>query len=115
MGLVLNVFFLRICAELYDAQNYSVMLVIPDFYDRAYVREMANLLLNTMGFKQLCAQQESLGATFGAGISNACVVDIGATQTNIACVDEGLVLPDTRSVGRTRGSGLQLIFTLGWC
>lgn len=74
------------------------MLVIPDFYDRAYVREMTNLLLNTMGFKQLCAQQESLGATFGAGISNACVVDIGATQTSIACVDEGLVLPDTRWV-----------------
>lgn len=69
-----------------------------------------------MGFKQLCAQQvihagirlragkvliinsnqESLAATYGAGISNACVVDIGATKTSIACVDEGLVLSDTR-------------------
>jgi actin-related protein 8 len=66
-----------------------------------------------MGFKQLCAQQvcpglnsdslnflnlwqESLAATYGAGISNACVVDIGAVKTSIACVDEGLVLPDTR-------------------
>ena len=43
-------------------------------------------------------KQESLAATYGAGISNACVVDIGATTTSIACVDEGLVLPDTRSV-----------------
>ena len=41
-------------------------------------------------------KQESLAATYGAGISNACVVDIGATMTSIACVDEGLVLPDTR-------------------
>jgi actin-related protein 8 len=40
--------------------------------------------------------QESLAATYGAGISNACVVDIGATTTSIACVDEGLVIADTR-------------------
>lgn len=51
-----------------------------------------------MGFKQLCAQQESLAATYGAGMSNACVVDIGATVTKISCVDEGLVLPDSRCV-----------------
>lgn len=40
--------------------------------------------------------QESLAAIYGAGISNACVVDIGAAKTSIACVDEGLILPDTR-------------------
>lgn len=40
--------------------------------------------------------QESLAATYGAGISNACVVNIGATTTNIACVDEGMVLSETR-------------------
>jgi len=73
-----------------------VVLVIPDFYERAYVRELINLLLITMGFKQICAQQESLAATYGAGISNACVVNIGATATNIACVDEGMVLSETR-------------------
>lgn len=73
------------------------------------------MLLVSMGFKQLCAQQvtyfienqaapdnlllrlqESLAATYGAGISNACVVDMGAAKTSIACVDDGLVLPDTR-------------------
>ncbi|KAF8817421.1 nucleus protein [Phlegmacium glaucopus] len=79
-----------------DYKNYSIVLVVPDFYDRAYVREFVNLFLVLMGFKQICAQQESLAATYGAGISNACVVDIGATTTSIACVDEGLVLPDTR-------------------
>ncbi|KAI0064006.1 actin-like ATPase domain-containing protein [Artomyces pyxidatus] len=77
-------------------KDYSVILVIPDFYDRPYVRDMVQLLLMRMGFKQLCAQQESLAATYGAGISSACVVDIGATTTSIACVDEGMVIPDTR-------------------
>ncbi|KXN92421.1 Actin-related protein 8 [Leucoagaricus sp. SymC.cos] len=77
-----------------DYKNYSVILVIPDLYDRAYVREFLNLI-SSMGFKRFCAQQESLAATYGAGISNACVVDIGATTTSIACVDEGLVISDT--------------------
>ncbi|KAF8906229.1 actin-related protein [Gymnopilus junonius] len=86
----------KLFIERSDYKNFSVMLVIPDFYDRAYVRELINLLIVAMGFKQICAQQESLAATYGAGISNACVVDIGAAKTSIACVDEGLVLPETR-------------------
>lgn len=40
--------------------------------------------------------QESLAATYGAGMSNACVVDMGAATTSIACVDDGLVISDTR-------------------
>jgi actin-related protein 8 len=40
--------------------------------------------------------QESLAATYGAGISSACVVDIGAVNSSIACVDEGLVIADSR-------------------
>ncbi|KAF7356541.1 Actin-related protein 8 [Mycena venus] len=79
-----------------DYKDYSVVLVVPDLYDRSYIREFVNLLLMTMGFKQLCAQQESLAATYGAGLSNACVVDIGAVKTSVACVDEGLIIPDTR-------------------
>lgn len=70
--------------------------MIPDFHDRAYVREFVNILLVSLGFKQLCVQQESLAATYGAGISSACVVDIGAVNSSIACVDEGLVIPDSR-------------------
>ncbi|KAJ7180728.1 hypothetical protein C8R46DRAFT_1070410 [Mycena filopes] len=79
-----------------EYKEYSVVLVIPDLYDRPYLREFANLLLVTMGFKQLCAQQESLAAAYGAGLSNACVVDIGAVKTSVSCVDEGLIIPETR-------------------
>ncbi|KAG9103247.1 actin-like protein arp8 [Ceratobasidium sp. 370] len=72
-------------------KDLSVILVIPDYYDRFYVRELVNVLLVQMGFAQ-----ESLCAAFGAGLSTACVVDIGAVKTSIACVDEGQVVPDTR-------------------
>ncbi|CAE6442101.1 unnamed protein product [Rhizoctonia solani] len=65
-------------------------------FDRFYVRELVNVLLVQMGFSQLCIQQESLCAAFGAGLSTACIVDIGAAKTSIACVEEGQVVPDTR-------------------
>ncbi len=45
-------------------QEYSVVLVIPDFYDRFYVQNFVKLLLDTMGFKQLCAQQVGLRIFF---------------------------------------------------
>ncbi|CAK5283142.1 unnamed protein product [Mycena citricolor] len=89
-----------------DFKDYSVLLVIPDLYERSYLRELSNLLLVTMGFKQLCAQQESLAATYGAGLSNACVVDIGAVKTSIACVDEGLVVADTRLILNMGGNDI---------
>lgn len=71
------------------------------------------MLLVKMGFKQVVCQQvlwlfaliflssnqflqESLAATYGAGISNACVIDIGAVKTSVTCVDDGLVVAETR-------------------
>lgn len=77
-------------------QEYSVILVIPDAASHSYLRAFSNLLLAKMGFKQLSLQQETLGATFGAGLSAACVVDVGATRTSIACVEDGTVISDTR-------------------
>jgi len=106
-------------------QDYGVILLIPDLYDEVYVREMTDLLVRTMGFKQICliqvrlspplalsrvflpaqgadelpmCAQESVGATFGAGYSSACVIDIGSLTSTITCVEEGLVLPETRYV-----------------
>ncbi|THH11839.1 hypothetical protein EW145_g366 [Phellinidium pouzarii] len=77
-------------------KEYSVVLVIPDLWERFYVRELVHMLLISMGVKQVVCQQESLAATYGAGISNACVIDLGAVKTSVACVDDGLVLSDTR-------------------
>lgn len=38
-------------------KNLSVVLVIPDLYDRNCVRNLVDVLLVQMGFRQLCAQQ----------------------------------------------------------
>jgi actin-related protein 8 len=29
-------------------------------------------------------------------MSNACVVDVGALKTSITCIEDGLIVPDTR-------------------
>lgn len=57
-------FLMQSCIFLYLAtyilstpQDYSVILLIPDLYDHIYVREMTNLLLKGIGFKQLWLQQ----------------------------------------------------------
>ena len=35
-------------------------------------------------------------ATFGAGVSSACVVDIGDQKTAVCCVEDGLSQKNTR-------------------
>ena len=49
-----------------------------------------------MGFRSVTVLQESVGATFGAGVSMSTVVDIGAQKTSIACVEDGMIIESTR-------------------
>lgn len=79
-----------------EYKEYSVVLVVPDFGDRMYVQEMANIILNIMGFKEIAIHQESFCAIFSAGMSSACVVDIGAQTSSVTVIEEGMVNPDTR-------------------
>ena len=44
-----------------------------------------------MKFKALLLHQESVCATFGAGVSSACVVDVGGQCTSIGVVDDGFM------------------------
>ena len=41
-------------------KDYSAVLVIPDIYERTYVKDLIDILLLKMGFKQICVQQASL-------------------------------------------------------
>ncbi|OAV94255.1 hypothetical protein PTTG_27020 [Puccinia triticina 1-1 BBBD Race 1] len=50
-----------------DLKEYSAIFILPDIYDHVYLREMVDLLFRALGFKQICLQQESLCACFGAG------------------------------------------------
>ena len=42
--------------------------------------------------------QESVCATFGAGLPYACVVDVGDQKTSVCCVDDGMSQHATRCV-----------------
>lgn len=77
-------------------KQYSVVLLIPDLYDRNYVEVFVELLTGEMGFTKISLLQESVAATFGAGISSACIVDVGAQTTKVTCVDEGMAIADSR-------------------
>lgn len=76
-------------------KQYNTVLIIPDLYDKTYVSNMIELCLG-MGFANVSIIQESTAATFGAGVSTACVVDVGAEKTSITCVEEGMCITDSR-------------------
>ncbi|XP_028680453.2 actin-related protein 8 [Erpetoichthys calabaricus] len=73
-----------------DLKYYRCILLIPDIYNRQHVKELVNLLLMNMGFSGIVVHQESVCATFGSGLSSACVVDVGDQKTSICCVEDGV-------------------------
>ncbi|OMJ29450.1 Actin-related protein 8 [Smittium culicis] len=79
-----------------DLKNYYVILAIPDLYSKHYVESLLRILLEYMNFGAATVHQSSVLVTFGAGISNACVIDVGAQKTSISCIEDGYCLPDTR-------------------
>lgn len=79
-----------------DWVQYSCVFVIPDLYERQYVTQILEMLMRNFGFGRVCFIQESLAATFGAGYTQACVVDIGAQKTSICCVEEGMCIENSR-------------------
>lgn len=78
--------------------NLKAILIIPDLYDKMQVETWCDLLFRQVGFGRIGIIQESVLATFGAGATSACVVDVGSQTTSIACVDEGMVINDSRIV-----------------
>ncbi|KAJ5242821.1 uncharacterized protein N7469_001148 [Penicillium citrinum] len=79
-----------------DWPQYSCVFVIPDLYDKSYITQILEMLMREFAFARVCFIQESLAATFGAGFTSACVVDIGAQKTSICCVEEGMCVENSR-------------------
>lgn len=76
--------------------QYKVVLVIPDLFEKSHVELFIRTLLTEMQFQAVAIIQESLATCYGAGLSSStCIVNIGATQTSIACIDEGTVLENS--------------------
>lgn len=79
-----------------DLKAYKAVLLIPDVFNRMYLRELMTLLLMKMGFGSAFLVQDHVAATFGSGLSYACVVDIGDQKTSVSCVEDGICHPNTR-------------------
>ncbi|KAH8203384.1 hypothetical protein TruAng_002479 [Truncatella angustata] len=77
-------------------KEYSCVFVIPDLYDKRYVEAVLKSCMTWFEFKRICFIQESIAGSFGAGYTQACVVDVGAQKTSIACVEDGLMIEDSR-------------------
>ena len=68
------------------SKNYSAVLVIPDLYDRSYIREMINLLIYAVGFKQVCAQQVVRAAALYSSLTIPGIPGSHLWRRNIQCM-----------------------------
>ncbi|WBW72263.1 Ino80 complex actin-like protein Arp8 [Schizosaccharomyces osmophilus] len=90
--------------------QYSSVFIVPDLYDRIYVERFLDLLFYDLQFGKNAIVQESLCTSFGAGMSSACVVDVGAEKTAVSCVEEGIVIPNSRINMKYGGDDITLLF-----
>ncbi len=85
-----------VCVCTIASQSYHVIVLVPDLVDRTFLKELMNVLLLRMEFSSAFLHQESVCATFSAGLSSACVVNVGGEVTHVCCVEEGMSNPNTR-------------------
>lgn len=79
-----------------DLKHYRAVLIIPDIYNRQYLKELTTLMLCDIGFGACFLLQDHVAATFGAGLGYACVVDVGDQKTSVSCVEDGISHRNTR-------------------
>ncbi|XP_059488672.1 actin-related protein 8 isoform X2 [Neocloeon triangulifer] len=89
---------------------YKVVLVIPDIFNRKHLSALMNLVLTRMNFNSCFLVQDHIAATFGAGFTSACVVDVGDQKTSISCVDDGISQPSTRIRLDYGGGDITVVF-----
>lgn len=91
--------------------QYSCVFIIPDLYEKVLIAQILRQLIVDFGFQRVCFIQESLAATFGAGFGIACIIDMGAEKTSVACVEDGMVIEDSRMNLKFGGHDLTDTFT----
>jgi actin-related protein 8 len=91
--------------------QYSCVFIIPDLYEKVLVAQILRQLIVDFGFQRVCFIQESLAATFGAGFGIACIIDMGAEKTSVACVEDGMVIEESRMNLKYGGHDLTDTFT----
>lgn len=93
-----------------DLKIYKVLLLVPDVFVHNHVKHMTDILLNKLGFGAAIVIQESVCATFGAGVGSACVVDIGDQKVSVCCVEDGNSTLNTRITMEYGGSDVTRCF-----
>ena len=79
-----------------NTSGYKVVLVVPDLFAKSHVEAMIHILLHEFHFQAIAIIQESLASCYGAGMgTSACVINVGAKETKVACVNEGTVLENS--------------------
>lgn len=63
-----------------------MVLVIPDVWDRFYVHELVNMLLSTMGFKQVVCQQVCM-RNYTVSCASLLIILLGISCCNVWCGD----------------------------
>lgn len=91
------------CKLSHVCQAYNVVFLAPDLSDYTFLRSMSDIIMRSMGFRAILVQNESVSAALGAGLSGACIVDMGASSIKISCIEDGWLMPDTR-YARVTGS-----------
>ncbi|KAK3076256.1 hypothetical protein LTS18_013498, partial [Coniosporium uncinatum] len=66
--------------------------------------------MREFGFRRACFMQESVAATFGAGYSISCIVDVGAQKTSICCVEDGMAVEESRMNLKYGGADVTEVF-----
>lgn len=93
-----------------DLKIYKALLLVPDVYVHNHVKHLMDILLNKLGFGAAIVIQESVCATFGAGVSSACVVDVGDQKVSVSCVEDGNSAKNTRITMEYGGSDVTRCF-----
>eukprot|EP00249_Psilotum_nudum_P014372 c24788_g1_i1 orf=403-2223(-) len=79
-------------------QHLSAVLIVPDTLDSREIKEILTVILKDLQFHSAVVHQESVSATFGNGVSSACIVNLGAQVSSVICVEDGVALPTTRMI-----------------
>ena len=96
-----------------EGRQYKVVLVVSDLFEKSHLETLIGVLLKEFSFHAVAVIQEALANCYGAGLSTAtCVVNVGASQTTVACIDEGIVLENSLVTLNYGGNDITRLFIL---
>ncbi|KPI36532.1 putative actin-related protein 8 [Cyphellophora attinorum] len=90
--------------------EYSCVIAVPDYYERNNVTAMLEMALIEFNFSKVAFIQEGLAASFGAGVMTACIVDIGDQKTSISCIEDGMIVENSRVNLKVGGNDITNLF-----